>query len=242
MTGEALAIADIREILQRALGSKPRIPKMSNDQFGQYFVLLSLLVRLLEYKGLVILFDEAELLGALGIFSRMKAYLNIASLLGLGGPFKMRFSYPVFFFASGFYSDVIVQRREIVNVEKRVSEKFGEEDAAAIQSVLDFLLNEREELQDLSKKEVEKVLVSIKQLHGLAYGWDAVLDTKRVLERTEDAPLRTVIRGAVESLDISLLYQENEPQIAVNAVDEVIPSEDEEIFASDLDTEPEEIK
>jgi hypothetical protein len=167
----------------------------------------------------------------------MKAYLHFASLLGLGGPFKMRFCYPVFFFASGFYSDVIVQKREIVNVEKRASEKFEKADAIAIQSVLDFLLNDREELDDLSSNEVENILASIKQLHGLAYGWDAVLDIRRVLEKTEDAPLRTVIRGAIESLDISLLYQENAPQIAVNALDVAIPGEDEEIFANDLDTE-----
>jgi hypothetical protein len=237
MTGDSLSIVDIREILQRALGSKPRIPKMSNDQFGQYFILLGWLVRLLGHKGLVILFDEAELLGALGFVSRMKAYLHFASLLGLGGPFKMRFCYPVFFFASGFYSDVIVQKREIVNVEKRASGKFEKADAIAIQSVLDFLLNDREELDDLSSKEVENILASIKQLHGLAYGWDAVLDIRRVLEKTEDAPLRTVIRGAIESLDISLLYQENAPQIAVNALDVAIPGEDEEIFANDLDTE-----
>ena len=232
LVGESLPLSQIREILKDATGTRVTVEKMPSEDFGQYFHLLTALVRTLKLNGLVILFDEAELLGALGPASRMKAYLNMAPFLGLGGPFNMRFVYSVFFVASGFYADIIVGKRELSQIKGRASISLAKADVQAVMSVLDFLINERVELTDLTQAQIEAILDEVQRLHGIAYHWNALLDVPLVLTKTEGAPLRTVIRGAVESLDLGLLYG-GEQQIAVQGLDTTIPGEDEELFATE---------
>jgi hypothetical protein len=218
--------------VKSATGAREKISKLPAEEFGQYFLLLSALVRTLGCNGLVILLDEVELLAALGVASRAKAYFNLASLMGMGESYFGKRTYTVLFVASGFYSDVLVEREEAARVRSWALENMGEEATGRISDVLDIFLTERIELKDLSGKDIQALLSEITQLHSVAYDWEAKLDPRAVLEATRGAPLRTVIRGTVEWLDLLYLYGDH-PSLAVGSVQSNVPTEDEELFYID---------
>ena len=234
LVGDFLPLYQLRAIT-KAANAGEKVPKLPREEFGQYFLLLAALVRTLGWRGLVLLLDEVELLAALSISSRVKAYLHIASLLGVGGPFTARHMYTVLFVASGFYADVISGRGELQKVRSWATERYGEEVARQVGAVLDVFISDRIELPDLSEQDVRTLLLSITKLHGQAYKWNASLDMDQVLDRTKNSPLRTVLRGAVEWLDLAYLYAEK-PAFAVKEVNGGIPLEDEDLFA--VEAEP----
>jgi len=166
-----------------------------------YFGFMSHLFLLLGYKGWVILFDEAELIGNLGKKSRLKAYYNMSKFLYPEA--RLESAYSMFALNSSFAEEVLEWKFEFVNLD----ESFLDLDMRkAIKKTLEAIEN-AEDLKPLTRDEIMAVLGKVREFHGRAYGWNAGVDMGEAFASFEKKGplLRTRIRAAIEFLD--QLYQ-----------------------------------
>ncbi|MEW6522427.1 MAG: hypothetical protein AB1445_02460 [Bacillota bacterium] len=76
-----------------------------------YFRMVDALVRVKGYRGWVLLFHEAELIGKLGIGARAKSYANMSRFLSSRDGLLNTLT--VFAFASSFYTDILDRRNDV---------------------------------------------------------------------------------------------------------------------------------
>jgi hypothetical protein len=223
LEGDFVTNMKLRQIYKRVFNEKVVFNKnfLKTKHMGSYFSMISRLFLEMGYNGWVILFDEAELIGRLGKKSRLAAYRNMAEFLFPKNDYESVCT--VFAFTSSFAEDVIEGKHEFDNLE---AADLGMEDKAAIKKVLQAI-TEAEQLQPLSKQEIEAVMSTLLDFYCRAYNWYPHLDISAILKRTDHRGylLRTRIRAAVECLD--QLYQNNQvADIRINALGEVSYDED----------------
>ncbi len=154
------------------------------------------------YNGWVLLFDEAELVGRLGKKARINAYANMAHLMAQNGKSPLEATFALFAIAASYREDVIEGKHEYANLADSTLDQ-ATKDAAM--KALDAIQN-APQLNPLRKEEIAVVLGRIRELHGLAYGWEPPTDAALSPAGADRGQLlRTRIRGAVERLD--QLYQ-----------------------------------
>jgi hypothetical protein len=156
----------------------------------------------LGYHGWVILFDEAELTGRLGIKSRMKAYGNMDQFVDPSSRFRS--VYTMMAFTSSYTEDVIEKKHDYEYLD--VNEPANK---ANIKHVLDQIIA-APQLAELTRSEIKDILLNIIDLHKAAYNWDPGIASDEVICTALNAGylLRTKIRTAIELLD--QLYQYGE--------------------------------
>ncbi len=163
----------------------------------EYFVFMAKLFRTMGYKGWVILFDEAELIGRMARKSRENAYLNINRFLNPVA--SLEGVYSVFAFSSSFSDEVVAGKNEYSSIA--LSGR-SEEEIKAMTDTLDRITG-GSELVTLSKEELNRSITSIVDLYRKAYDRDIECDTDVLLEVASKAGflLRTKIRAVIEALD-----------------------------------------
>lgn len=168
LTGEFAPGAMIKRSYRRITGKPAKFSQsFSKTKHGMdYFYFLSHLLRALGCDGWVLLFDEAELLGRLGKNARAKCYNNMQRFLHPSSKLESVFS--LFAFSSSYGEDVIEKKHEAENLEGAFPE--DQEAQKAALATLNAILN-APELAPLTRDETLRVLDSIRELHGLAYGW-----------------------------------------------------------------------
>ena len=162
-----------------------------------YFCFMAKLFRTMGYKGWVILFDEAELIGRMPRKSRENAYLNINRFLN---PVPLLEGvYSVFAFSSSFSDEVIAGKNEYSEVA--LSTK-SEEERRAMTDTLDRI-TKGTELKSLSMEELNASVESIVDLYRKAYDRNIECDVPSLTAMASRSGflLRTKIRAAVEALD-----------------------------------------
>ncbi len=162
-----------------------------------YFVFMAKLFKTMGYKGWVILFDEAELIGRMARKSRENAYLNINRFLNPVS--SLESVYSVFAFSSSFTDEVIAGKNEYSSVS--LSGR-PEEEIKAITETLDRITG-GSELASLSKEELETSITSIVDLYKRAYERDIECSIPQLLDVASKSGflLRTKIRAVIEALD-----------------------------------------
>ena len=207
LEGDFVSNAQVKKVFRRVTGK----PAQFNQNFTKtkhcmdYFAFMSTLFRRTGYAGWVILFDEAELIGRLGKKARAKSYAGMQAFLQPSSRLEGVFS--LFAFSTSFSEDVIDKKHEFENVEAI----FAEDPVSlkAAKSTLNAILN-APELAVLTKEETLRVMASIQEFHGKAYGWQPKLSPETIYAGTEGGGylLRTRIRAAIELLDQLYLYGE----------------------------------
>ena len=170
-----------------------------------YFCFISHLFKQLGYNGWVLLFDEAELIGGMGKKARAKSYVEMQRFLKPSPKLEGVFS--LFAFSSSYVEDVIDKKKEFENV----CEVFAEDgDALSAAEASLRAIENAPELAPLTKEEITRILMSIQDFHGKAYGWHPDVSAESIYAATEAGGylLRTKIRAAIEFFD--QLYQYGE--------------------------------
>lgn len=207
MEGDFATGALIKKSYRRITGKVAKFSQpFSKSKHGlDYFRFLSHAFRLLGYEGWVLLFDEAELIGRLGKKARVKSYREMQTFLRPGARLEGVFS--LFAMSSSFSEDVIDKKHEYDNVDECFAEEPDKRKAA--RSTLDAVLS-APELAPLNKDEIMRVLMSVQEFHGRAYGWHPDVSAGSIYAATEAGGylLRTKIRAAIEFFD--QLYQYGE--------------------------------
>ena len=170
-----------------------------------YFCFISHLFKQLGYNGWVLLFDEAELIGGMGKKARAKSYVEMQRFLKPSPKLEGVFS--LFAFSSSYVEDVIDKKKEFENVREVFAED-GDALSAAEASLR--AIENAPELAPLTKAEITRILMSIQDFHGKAYGWHPDVSAESIYAATEAGGylLRTKIRAAIEFFD--QLYQYGE--------------------------------
>lgn len=230
LEGDFIANAALRKIYRRIFQQ----PAKYNVNFSKtkhamdYFDFLSHLFVQMGYNGWVILFDETELIGRLGKKTRLKAYKNMAEFLLPNG--RLESTYTMFALGASYVEDVVEARHEF----ETLSEAYPE-DQEPMYTVLEMISN-AEQLQPLTKDEINEILQKLQIFHGRAYGWEPQVPVEDIAKATQSGGylLRTKIRAAIEYLD--QMYQYGQAQDAMigemdtESFEEEIPALSQEDF------------
>jgi len=221
--GDLVTNTKLKQIYKRVFAEKAvyNTNFSKTKHMGSYYSMISRLFIEMGYKGWVILFDEAELVGRLGKKARLNAYKNMAEFLFPKSEREAVLS--VFALSSSYAEDVIESKHEFENLE---AANFPPDEQAVIKKAMHALLA-AEQLQPLSKQEIQTVMETLLDFYTRAYNWHPNIDITEILKRTDHRGylLRTRIRAAVECLD--QLYQYNQvADISINALGEVSYEED----------------
>lgn len=167
-----------------------------------YFRFMAMLFCVMGYKGWVILFDEAELIGSLQIKSRFKAYENFMNFLHPAEDLEAVFS--AFAFSSAYNQDVIVGKDELLYLQNWDA---TEDRKQTVRTVIGDIANAME-LRELTKDELSDCITQIIGIYRKAYNFYDQLDTAKLATMASSTGylLRTRIRAAIEYLDQVQLY------------------------------------
>ena len=202
LEGDLLSGAELKRLYKKLYQQTAKYaqPFSKTKHMQDYFSFLSMLFKEMGYRGWVLLFDEAELIGRMGKKARLKAYNNIHRFLFPAENLVSVLS--VFALSSSFEEDVIEGKHEYENVKEVYSADLYPDEAAHIGAVLDRFLD-AEQLRPLTGQEISDVLSHIRLYHEAAYGWTApVSDDELVKISTLGGYLlRSRIRSAIEYLD-----------------------------------------
>lgn len=162
-----------------------------------YFLFMAKLFRVMGYKGWVILFDEAELIGRMARKSRENSYLNINRFLSPTP--LLEGVYSLFAFSSSFSDEVIASKNEYSSVA--LSGR-SSDDIKAMTDTLDRI-TKGTELKSLTKDELTSSVESIVTLYERAYDRSIDTEASKLVEIASRAGflLRTKIRAVIEALD-----------------------------------------
>ncbi|MCD8370424.1 MAG: ATP-binding protein [Clostridiales bacterium] len=201
MEGDFIGNAPLKKIYRRIFGqpAKYNVSFSKTKHCADYFRFMSHLFLQMGYHGWVILVDETELMGRLGKKARLNAYRNMAQFLL--PELCPEATYTLFALSASYPEDVIEGKHEYENL----ADLFPDQ-PEPMRTVLN-LLNDAEQLQPLTKNEINEVLTKIQDFHGQAYGWTPCLSADTLAQSTQSGGylLRTKIRAAIEFLD--QLYQ-----------------------------------
>ena len=165
-----------------------------------YIFFLSMFFHLMGYKGWVILFDEAELMGRLGKKARLNFYRNMAPFLNPEERLIRTFS--LFAFTDSYVSEVIEHKHDRKNLE----ELFPENQ----EPMLDVIrqIEHSYQLAPLSQEEILQVIGRIRDFHAAAYDWQPRSTGEKLLQVANASGylLRTRLRAVIETLDQEYQY------------------------------------
>jgi len=223
LMGDWLPLPQLKSLHRFNFGRPVKIEKFKPQlHVWDYFRLLSHLIRARGFAGWVILFDEFELVGTLGIAARSGAYCNLARFLFPEGSGSLEAAYVIFSTFSGFWSvRLLAERRpDTAEVPARLLAKGEPQKAELAKRALNILLQDTVTLESLPSGEVRGCLTAIRDLHARAYGWAPDIDLDEILNATKHTRLRTKIRYALEYLDLKYLYRE-EPAVKTGTLEEI---------------------
>jgi len=203
--------APAKAICRKAMRYELRaMPKFTIKEHGQaFFEFFPYLLRILGYKGWVILIDEAELIGKLGKVGRLNSYLNLSYLLNWNEEHKHPF-YTLVASAKTLQSEVFYGRRNDVDkMPAAALERFDRASSRTIKNFFDLAGNSNQNLMlnPIQKEDYLKLYTQIFDLHRQALPWKKDADKTLIplIENTikaQDKPIRAVLRMFIEILDV----------------------------------------
>jgi len=218
-----------RQCRQQGLPKFP-IPFKVQEHATAYFGVMADAIRLCGYKGWVILIDEVELTGRLGLLSRLKAYRNLHWLLNWSGTLQ----YPIYTLAAAatrlqddiWYGGGKDDRNQMPRL---VSEKLGEEAGREMEVFFERAIgNESLVASPVDGEDLQGLLGALVVLHGRAYNWPAEFDMRQLVRDVGSQPVRTYVRAAMEALDLQYVYNEKARLVASILTEKTLDEEEVE--------------
>jgi hypothetical protein len=176
-----------------------------------YFELMADILIWCEYRGWVILIDEIELIARLGTVGRLKAYHHLHWLLNCGGEQTL----PIYTVGAVATSLMDLwqnpQGRNQLPDQSRMCELAKERNngysEAKMRTFFTYAQDERmcPFIEPMNRQQLKELLSEITAIHGISYGWQPEVDIDRVINAIGNDPVRTHIRGLLETLDMQYL-------------------------------------
>jgi hypothetical protein len=213
-----------------------RMPKFATtfrlrEHAAAYFGLLADAIRWCGYRGWVILIDEVELLGRLGVVARLQAYRHLNWLLN----WSATMPYPIYTVgaaATRLQDDIWYGRaKNDRTIMPRLAEsRLGLEAKSEMETFFERAIGEESPVVEPATEEgLGRLLERVVQLHAQAYQWSPEVNVSFLICQLGSQTVRTYIRAVLEALDMQLIYQEEvAPQAEV--FQEQTLEEDEEYF------------
>jgi hypothetical protein len=214
-----------------------RMPKFATnfrlrEHAAAYFGLMADAIRWCGYRGWVILIDEVELLGRLGVVARLQAYRHLNWLLNWSGTM----SYPIYTVgaaATRLQDDIWYGRtKDDRTIMPRLAEsRVGIEARLEMEAFFERAISESSPVVEPATEEgLAQLLNRVVQLHAQAYQWSPEVNVPSLICQLGSQTVRTYIRAVLEALDMQFIYQEEvAPQ--AEAFQEQTLEEDEDFFA-----------
>lgn len=215
LIGIRLRLPEIRRLarevrMEELLRDLPRF--RIGDHAQAYFGVWADAIRFCGYRGWVILIDEVELIARLVRGSRLDAYRNLNWLLNWSGtmPFPI---YTVGAAAKSLqekvYGGTEFRPDDRSVIPQMAEERLGVEERDRMTMFFEHAVSDHcLTIGPVGEGDRDKLLQQLVSLHGKAHAWDPPdFETLRAkLSRlSEDAPIRTFIRGFLEALDQTLV-------------------------------------
>lgn len=222
----------------------PRFDNMfkASEHMKAYFGVMADLIKFCGYSGWVILVDEAELIGRLGVIGRLKAYRNINWLLNVSGEQR----YPIYCIIAAasrlqdelWYSE---RRRDSSEIPQIAEMRFGEAASKELAEFFVWAVSDSNPVVDpVVSDSLGNLLLRLAELHGITYGWDAQIDVEQLFHHLGDTTVRTYIRAALEVLDQKYVYRDYEIPTADAEIKENL--EEDKAFFSEAEDDGEAIE
>lgn len=244
LMGVRMPLPAIRQLYRSAYGRpfpKLSTPFRQSENATAYWGVMADLIRQSGYSGWVVLIDEAELIGRLGVKGRAQAYRNLAWLMNLPGEHTFPI-YTVVAFANSLRADrwtpglALGQRgrRKIPDPELIPSQAWEYWGEATQRKLATFftLAQGPERSLNLAPPGISSVLallVAIQELHSKAYGSSSQLNLTSMLASLGDVPTRTYVRAVIEAMDYALTYG-TVPRFEAVTLTQYATEEDDEYF------------
>lgn len=213
LSGDFISAQTLKAIHRLNFGESIQLGRFAQTRDSwDYFRLLDMLVSARGFTGWVILFDEAELIGKLGLASRARAYANVTRFLA--GDYGLSRTYTLFAFANSYFAEVLRGRNDMIVAPEWFRVRDDEDSARMASQGLDAIAD-ADNLQPLSKTELGKIMAQIVDAHAHAYAWTPPLDGESLWGKvamrfpSPDTKLRTRVRAAVHWLDHLMQYGED---------------------------------
>ncbi len=180
----------------------------------QHFRFTSRLIAAAGYAGWVLLVDELELIGQYSFKARARAYAELARWAGRLRAERCPGLVTLFAITQDFATLVLRQRNDLERIPGRLRASGAEADATiADRAEVGMRLIERDRLA-LSPPDpgaLDQVREQLRQLHGLAYGWDP--PALEVGERATSTSMRQYVRRWINEWDLLRLYPDYRPSV-----------------------------
>ncbi len=196
-----------RKVLKYEIKNMPKFSIKENSI--AFFEFFPHLLKMLGFKGWIILLDEIELIGKLGKIGRLNSYLNLSYLLN----WSKEHSLPIYTLAASaktLQTDVFYSKKKDFNkMPEAAMEKYGPNSLALINNFFTkaFKSTKNLNLNPIRSKEFLKLFQSLIEIHQKAIDWQIPpceeLANKIIkIIRPEFKPVRVTIRMMIELLDI----------------------------------------
>lgn len=197
-SGDKLGVADIRRPL-RELGlaaSYPLAPIKARDLALQKLTFIPELVKAAGLKGWVLLVDEVELVGRYSRLSRIRAYAELARIVG-----QVPGLITVAAVTSDFAAEVLDRKGDRDSVPTLAAERYPDlaAPARAGMALIDDALLLETPTQDILQSTYDTLL----RLHGDAYSWSPPQVTWPPV--TGATPMRSYVRAWINAWDVRRL-------------------------------------
>ncbi len=214
LVGAPIPMAEIRRIYKRSLGIT--FPKLAGSfvrskHSQAYFELMADILTWCGLRGWVILIDEIELIARLPKLRRMQAYHHLYWLMNGSG----EQTFPIYMVGGVAQSLMDLwchpQGRNqppdatlIPELARARNNGYSEGEMIAF-----FKYAQNQEhcpfIEPIKRHQLVELLTEIAKIHGISYGWEPQINVDRVIDALGNNPLRTHIRGLLETLDMAYL-------------------------------------
>ncbi len=241
LIGAQIPMAEIKRIYKRSVGiTFPRFTGsfVRSKHSKAYFEMMVDMLNWCGYHGWVILIDEIELIARLAKLGRMQAYHHLYWLLNWSG----EQTFPIYMVGGVAQSLMDLwcnpQGRNqppdatlIPELAKARNNGYSDLEMTT------FFKNAQDQnlcpfIERIGRSQLQALLAEITKIHGISYNWQPEINVDSVIDAIGNSPLRTHIRGLLETLDMAYLGdKEFVPQIA--SLTELSTEEDESYFAAE---------
>ncbi|MEN9216643.1 MAG: DUF2791 family P-loop domain-containing protein, partial [Gloeomargarita sp. HHBFW_bins_162] len=206
-----------------------------------YFEVMVDILNWCGYPGWVILIDEVELIARLGKVARMQAYHNLYWLLNWSG----EQTFPIYMVGGVAQSLMDLWRnpqgRNQLPDATLIPELARERNNSYSESAMTTFFRYAQDpelcpsIEQINRNQLKELLMEITKIHGISYNWQPEINVDKIIDAIGNAPLRTHIRGLLETLDMAYLG-DREFVPRTTALVELDTSENESYF-DEKDTE-----
>ncbi|MGH7471171.1 MAG: BREX system ATP-binding domain-containing protein [Longimicrobiales bacterium] len=218
-SGDTIAVGDLKRKLKECgeTSTYSFSKALSRDLAVQRFRFLARLITAAGYRGLILLFDEVELIGRYSLLQRGRSYAEIARWIrGLGGP-PIEGVTTVMATTGDLVEIVFNQRHDFDDVPNKFQERGDPGTAELAELGMRTLRDDAKPLEDQTEEAIERAYQKLKQIHGAAYGWSP--PEVRSLSYQATRQMREYVRSWIYAWDLIRLDPTYTPQIEADKVE-----------------------